>query len=130
MGFGTLFDQIRAAYTGDAPLSAALSDMNFVDVVGDPPFPYGTYHYVSGAGKHTAGAARLADRLIQFNISDNGPDMVTAAAAYDLLTDVYDELNVQSGGRAYKFVWEADWSFKVDDVWQISCRYKVIDHPS
>lgn len=130
MAFATLFDQIRAAYTGDAPLLAALSDLSFVDTVGDPDFPYGTYHYITGAGEHTAGGVRLAGRLVQFNIFDNGPDMATLAADYDLLTAVYDELNVQSDGRAYKFIWENDWSFKVDDIWQISCRYRVIDHPA
>lgn len=130
MAFGSLFDQIRSAFTGDGSLSAALDDLNFVMRVGAASFPYGTYHYVAGTGLMTAGGARLASRLIQFNLFDDGPDMTTIADAYDLLVGVYDELNVQTGGRAYKFTWEADWSLQVDDVWQISCRYRVIDHPA
>jgi hypothetical protein len=130
MGFGTLFDQIRTAFTGDGDLSGALNDLNFVDVVGSPEFPYGTYHYIAGSGRHTAGGARLAGRLIQFNLFDKGSDMSDLCDAYDKLVAVYDELNVQSGGRAYQFMWEADWVLKVDDVWQISCRYRVVDHPS
>lgn len=135
MAFGTLFDQIRSAYTGNAPLSAALNDMNFVDSLPGTAFPRGTYHYVSGAGRHTDGGSRIARRLIQFNIFDDGPDMVTLADAYDKLQTVYggddnEGLLVRSGGRAYFFQWEGDWSFREDDVWQISCRYRVIDHPS
>lgn len=130
MAFGTLFNQIRSAYTGNGALSAALNDMNFVKSVGSPDFLYGTYHYVSGTGRHTNGGNRIAGRLIQFNIFDDGPDMDTLAAAYDALVAVYDELLVQSGGRAYFFRWEGDWSFEEKGVWQISCRYRVMDHPS
>lgn len=130
MAFGTLFDQIRSAFTNDVSLSAALSDFNFVDAVGSPAFPYGTYHYVTGSGRHTADGARLASRLVQFNLFDDDSDMSDLSAAYDLLVAVYDELNVQSGGRAYKFTWEYDAAYKVEDVWHIVCRYRVIDHPS
>jgi hypothetical protein len=130
MAFGTLFDQIRSAFTNDASLSAALSDLNFVDAVGSPAYPYGTYHYVAGSGRHTAGGERIANRLVQFNLFDDDSDMSDLAAAYDLLVAVYDELNVQSGGRAYKFTWEYDNSFKQDDIWHIVSRYRVVDHPS
>jgi hypothetical protein len=130
MGFGTLFNQIRTAFTGDVTLSAALTDMNFVDVVNAPAFPYGTYHYVAGSGLITANHARLADRLIQFNIFDDASDMSALASAYDALLSVYDNLVVQSGGRAYEFLWEFDESYKVDEVWHIICRYRVSDHPA
>lgn len=131
MAFATLFDQIRAAYVADTPLSNALDDLNFVERAGSPVFPYGTYRYVSGAGIVTAGKAKLVDRLIQFNLFDDGPDMVTLAAAYDLLQAVYDPLLVQAGGRAYLFTWVGDWTFLgPDNIWQISCRYRVMDHPA
>jgi hypothetical protein len=135
MAFGTLFDQIRTAYTGNAPLSAALNDLNFIDSLPGTAFPRGTYHYVSGTGDHTAGGARISGRLIQFNLFDDGPDMVTLGAAYDKLQTVYggDDnigLLVRSGGRAYFFKFEGDWCFKEHDVFQISCRYRVVDHPS
>lgn len=129
MGIATLFTQIKAAYTADSPLSSALNALQFGEVVGSPSFPYGTYHYISATGEHTAGDALLAERLIQFNIFDKNTDWADLMDCYDKLTAVYDEANIISGGRAYKFTWEGDWPLTEDGINQISVRYRIMDHP-
>lgn len=130
MDFSPLLDDIRAAYSGDGDLSAALTDLNFVEAGGDPVFPYGTYHYITGDGMLTAGNALLARRLIQFNLFDKGGDISDLSDAYGKLYTLYNQFNVISGSRVYQFTWENDWSFKENNIWQISSRFRVIDHPA
>jgi hypothetical protein len=132
MASKTLFTQIRAAYTGDAPLLAALGGMYKTEVPKDvtPSFPYATYHYISGTGDATAAEVLLKDALIQFNIFDDDDDTETLWDANDLLVAVYNSLVVQSAGRAYQFSWQFDREFTVDGITQISVEYRVIDHPA
>lgn len=134
MAFATLLTQIRAAYTGDTDLSAALDEMYMGGVPGGATaaFPYATYHYISNAPSETARGTMLGDKLLQFNIFDDTEgDSITVLDCKDKLTALFDSKAIQSGGRGYKFTRNYDDGPElIEGYWQCTVQYRVLEHPA
>lgn len=127
-----IFAQIRTAYTGDTPLSAALDELYYKKVPdgANPSLPYGTYHFITSSGAIMASGTIKKNSLIQFNIFDDNNDASDLWDARDLLVGVYHKLNVQVNSSAYYLIWNGDTDFEVNGVEQISSQFRVLDHPA